>query len=292
MTERLTEPEVTSRARRREERARRKAARNALRRDAGRRRHSAARGAAARAAERAAGRPKPWFLRWYGLLTGCAALVAYWFLGGPRLNGRIVVAVVGDDNWVQGVAGWLWFFTLGALYDRAGAGAFGSGRGRKVADWTASLMLFFAWTFAPIGRGLSAGVPSVELTGAAEAPGFAMGLMVALPTTGLGYWLVNRRKWKEQKLDRDAGLQADADAGRFGIRHAATGRQILHPEWLKPEDRPTYAKRVRDEYLVPAEDLAPHELVYLEEGLREARRAPRELLLPLAERKRRRKRTD
>lgn len=241
-------------------------------------------------AQEKAERPTPWYFRWYGVLALMPVLFVYVLLGGPRLNGRVITAILGENMWVQGAAAWLWVFTIGALYDRASAGAFGAGRGTKIAQWTAGLMVFFAWTIAPIGRGPGAGTALGQLSGANEAPGFALGLVVALPTIGLGYWLVNRRKWKEEDLDREAGWRADAHAFRFGIPHEGSGRWVLHPAWLKPDDRPAYAKRILDEYLVPADDLTPHELAYLEDKLREAGRAPRDLLLPPRERKRRRKR--
>ena len=279
----MTESGVTSkREQRREARARRKADRNALRKAAARRQHSAAR----RAARKETVGPKPWYLHWYSLVALVAALIAYVLVGGPRLNGRIIAAVLGENRWVQGVAGWLWFFTLGALYDRARAGAFGPGRGNRIAMWTAGIMLFVAWTIMPIGRGAGIGAASGESAGLNEAPGFALGLLVALPTTGVGYWLANRRRWRRERLERNAEGTAAGHAWKFGIRHGATGKQVLHPAWLRPDDGPAYAQKIRENHLVPAGELAPYELVYLENKLLKARRAPVELLRERAGRRR------
>ena len=234
--------------------------------------------------------PTAWYLRWYTLGPVVVALSAYLYFGGPRFNGRVVAAVLGDNVWVQGVAGWLWFFTIGALYDRAGAGTFGSARGRKIAQWTASIMLFVAWTMVPLGGGAGAGSATGEIAGGTEAAGFALGLRIALPTTGIGYWLANRRKWRDEKLDQRAVWKATADSWKYGFQNAASGRRVLHPEWLKPDDRPAYARVIRDEHLVPAEDITPFELEILEDGLRRAGRAPAHLLTPKPKPKPRRRR--
>ena len=206
---------------------------------------------------------------------------------GPRLNGRIVAAVLGENRWVQGVAGWLWFFTLGALFDRARAGAFGPGRGKRIALWTAGIMLFVAWTIMPIGRGAGIGVASGELAGLNEAPGFALGLLIALPTTGVGYWLANRRRWRQEKLDRDAGNTAAGPC--LDVRHPARRHGEAGPApglATAGRPRPRTRRRSATNHLVPAGELAPYELVYLEDKLLEAGRAPVELLRERAGRRR------
>ena len=205
-------------------------------------------------------------------LSVAGLFLLYLFLGGGRLDGRLVAAVLGQDRWVQGVAGWLWAATAMGLVvvgDRPGRAR----RWRRAVLGTAAAMAFFALTIVPVGKGAGGtGEASAALGGGAEAPGFALGLVVAVPTVPLAYRFLTRHRRARQRADELERRRAGSDAATYGMPRS--GGWLLHPDWLRPSDPPVYARTVREVHSIARDDLQPHELAFLEERMRLAGRGP------------------
>lgn len=149
-----------------------------------------------------------------------AVLLAF---GGADAVGRGLAAVLPQDTRLQAVLGASWFVTAAALLSQAGR--FRRPWRTAAAEVTGVAMVLLAVVVVPVGRG-----SSPEGAGP-YVPGFALGLLVAVPVSAVLWWLAVGRRSGRPDPQVAAQHQVATDARRHGRWDRTTGEHVLPLDW-------------------------------------------------------------